>query len=93
MARAPGEEAGIGVFGPRERAIRDSVVIHVAVPSPAVHPIEIFGGEYFAPIEDPFGIRQRRGHPRVHPEVEIREHQDRGLQPIGEIERLRMANS
>ena len=88
VAGAAGKEAGAGMLRPRQRAIGDAVLVDVAITSPRLHRSEIVGAEHLAAVERFLRIAQRRRQPRVHPKIQIAQHEDRRLKAFREIERL-----
>ena len=51
VAGAAREEAGAGMFGSRQRAIGNAVLVDVAIASPRLHRAEIVGAEHLAAVE------------------------------------------
>ena len=49
---------------------------------------EFLGAQHLAAIHRLVGIGERLGHPEVHAQVEVAEHEDRRLQALGQVEGL-----
>ncbi len=75
--------AGIG-------AERDAVAVDIEIAAEVAAVVEHLGGHHLAAVVllavVPF---QRAAEPVVHADVEVEHQEDRGLQPLGEIEALR----
>src|SRR5271166_4507536 len=51
VASAASEETSIRMIRSRERAVRDSIVIDVAITAPRLDPVEVLGREHLTAIE------------------------------------------
>ena len=74
------------VIRSRERAVRNTVSIHVGVTLEAPKFLEILNRKHLASIEFLRWIFERIRHPVVHAKVEIAHHEDRRLKSFGKIE-------
>ena len=89
VARAARQVGALGVHA-RQRAPRDPVPVHVqiAVERPR-RLLQLLRGQHLAPVRPvrvvPFELRH---DPVVHPDVQVRQHEDRRLEALGQIERL-----
>ena len=54
----------------------------------AAQPSDIFLGQHLAAIHRLLGILKRLGHPNVHAEIEVAQHEHRRLQALGQVEGL-----
>ena len=88
MSAAAGEPRRLRMVGARQRAIANTVPVHVFVTGKAAQPVEVFLRQHFPTIDRFFRILERFRHPVVHAEVEVRHHEHRRLQLLGQIERL-----
>src|SRR6267143_872714 len=91
---APGARSMTG-GGTNERAVRagkrpvgDSVTVEIAVTLEGCDLGEVLGREHLAAVPGLVRVTERLGHPDVHSDVEIGQHEDRRLEPLGEIERF-----
>ena len=89
VARAAGEVTGGGVVGAGQRAVRHAVTVDVAVARPlAGELLQVLLGEDLAAVELLLRVLELGGHPEVHSEVEVGEHEHRCLEAIGVVERV-----
>ncbi len=86
VARTAREVRSLRMLGAGQRTPADGVAVHVPVARKAAQPLEVFSGEHLAAVERLFRILKRLGHPVVHAQIEIGEHEDRRLQTFSEIE-------
>ena len=88
VAGPPGEVGRQGVLGAGDRPVADAVAVDVAVALELPEPFQVVGVEHLAASEGLLGIGERVGQPEVHPEVEVGGDEDRGLELLGEVQRL-----
>ena len=69
-----------------KRAVRDAVVVPVEIAVELGELLDLLLAEDLAAIRTIRVVPQARAHPVVHADVEIRQHEHRRLQPVGEIE-------
>src|SRR5512147_1958267 len=72
MTAAAREVCRRGMIGSRQRAIPDSIAVHVLVSGEAAEAFQVRRREYLAPFDGFCRIGERVGHPVVHAKVEIR---------------------
>ncbi len=71
-------------------AIRDAVAVDIEVTAEGLAAVEIGRGHHLAAIHLPVRVPgQRLAQPLIHADIEIEHDEDRRLQPVGEVERLR----
>ena len=89
VAGAAREVRALGMDS-RQRAIRDAVAVDVEIAGEALRLLELLRRQHLAAI-GPVAVvpGQLRDHPVVHADVEVAQHEDRRLEPLGEVERLR----
>ena len=71
-----------------DRAVGNAIAVDVLVAAPLADARERFGIKALAAVERLVGIRERFGHPGVHPEVQIAHHEYHHLEALGQVERL-----
>jgi hypothetical protein len=72
-----------------QRAIRNAIAVHVEVAMEFFELLDLVFRVDLAAVWHVVVVPLEIGaHPVVHADVEIRHHHDRGLQPLGEIERV-----
>ena len=59
----------------RHRAVRDAVTVDIPVAGELAQPLQRGSVEPLAAVERLGGVVKRLGHPGVHPEVEVRQHE------------------
>ena len=86
MSGAAHEVGPAGVLA-GEGARRDEVGVLVGEPVELRHQVEVDAGQHPTAVGE-VGVvpGQRRHDPVVHADVEVGEHEDRGLEPLGEVE-------
>ena len=86
VARAAREVRALRAHA-RKRAIRDAVVVPVEIAVELGELLDLFLAQDLAAIRTIRVVPLELGaHPVVHADVEIRQHEHRRLQPVGEIE-------
>src|SRR3989304_1352114 len=60
--------------------------VPVPVAREAPQPLQILLPQHLAAPQGRLRVRERVGHPAVHAEVEVGEHEHRGLEGLGEVE-------
>ena len=87
---AAGEERAFGRVGAGIGAVGDAVAVDVEIAAEVAAVVQHLRGHHLAAVILPGVVPlQRAAQPVVHADVEIEHHEDHGLQPLGEIERLR----
>src|SRR5450759_315097 len=72
----------------RQRAIADAIAVHIFVAGKTARLLQIRLTQHFSAIDRLVRIRERVRHPVVHPQVEVRHHKHRRLEPLGEIKSI-----
>ena len=86
--RAAGEERALGRMRAGIGAVRDAVAVDVEIAAEVAAVVEHLGGHHLAAVVLLAVVPlQRAAQPVVHADVEVEHQEDRGLQPLGEIER------
>ena len=89
VAGAAREVGGLALAGRAgQRAVRDGVAVDVLVAAPVLHRDDAGLVEHLAAGDRLLGVREGVGHPEVHAEVEVAQHEHRRLEHLGEVERL-----
>ena len=81
-----GKEGPPGMLA-RQRAVRDAVAVHVQVAIEGFHFLKLLGAQDLAAVGPvPVVPGQLLAHPVVHAQVQVRKHDHRRLQPLGQVE-------
>jgi hypothetical protein len=71
----------------RQRALRDAVAVVIVIAPEVLGLLELLGRQHLAAVETARIVPgERAAEPLVHADVEVEQHEDRRLQPVGEVE-------
>jgi hypothetical protein len=88
VSGAAGEVRALGRHA-RQRPVRDRVIVHVEVAVEFRQRLDLLLAEHLAAVGTVAVVPLQFGaHPVVHADVEVRQHEHRRLQPLGEVEGL-----
>ena len=76
------------MLGARQGPPGHPVTVDVAIALEALHLVQLRFMEDLAPLEALLRVGERIGHPEVHPQVQVGEDEDRGLELLGQVEGL-----
>ena len=89
LGRATGEKGTARRMGPGQRAVRNTVAVDIEIAAEFATLFEHVVGHDLAAVVAARRIpAQRLDQPFVHADIKIEHHEDRRLQPIGEVERI-----